>query len=296
MAGGVCKIALYGLINDVSFIKAKSCVEDLYRREPQKFQKPLIEGMLQFDWDIYIEKKRKELRGEVWAFQDKAIAFVNDELLGGPEDLIAWAEDNHCFEEYRPEPLYDTLTEEAYKAKLNSQDHDHVFLDITIMGQPVGTLVIELYSDLAPKTCANFLQLCSGEKDVSEDSGYKLTYENTLFHRIVRNGWIQGGDIYHGRGNGGESVYGPVFEDENFILKHNERGIVGMANRGRHTNGSQFYITLQPSPWMDTKYVAFGKVIEGTEVLKLMEQQETMNERPNADIKIVKCGIIRYEF
>ncbi|CAL1546855.1 unnamed protein product [Lymnaea stagnalis] len=292
----VFQVALYGLINEVNFIKAKSCVEDLNRRNPELFPNPIILGMLQCDWDTYIENKRKELRGEAWGFSDKAIAFVNGALIGGPDDFISWAEDNHNYEEYRPEPLYFTLTEEAYKKKLNSQGHDHVFLDIAINDEFIGGLVIELFSDITPKTCANFLLLCSGEKGESIETGYRLCYENSIFHRIVKNGWIQGGDLYQGRGNGGESVFGPVFEDENFVIKHNERGIVGMANKGRHTNGSQFYITLQPCPWMDTKYVAFGKVIEGTEVLKKMEEQDTTNERPNAEIKIVKCGVIHYEF
>lgn len=67
-----------------------------------------------------------------------------------------------------------------------------------------------------------------------------------------------GTDILHGRGDGGESVFGDVFEDENYAVPHNTRGILGMANKGRHTNASQFYITLQPTPWMDTQYVAFG--------------------------------------
>jgi len=291
MEGTVCNLALYGLINDVNFIKAKSCVEDLVKRKPEQFPNPIVEGMLQFDWDIYIEKKRKALRGEAWAFDEKAIVFVNNQLIGGPDEFIGWAEENHNFEEYRPEPLYYTLTEEAYKAKLNSKNHDHVFLDIAIDNEFVGGLVIELFSDVVPRTCANFLQLCTGPTEQGAAG-----YLNSIFHRIVRNGWIQGGDTFHGRGNGGQSIFGDVFEDENFVIKHNERGIVGMANKGRHTNGSQFYITLQPCPWMDTKYVAFGKVIEGTEVLKKMEEQDTMNERPTKDIKIIKCGIIKYEF
>lgn len=103
-----------------------------------------------------------------------------------------------------------------------------------------------------PKTCDNFRVLCSGE--VKE-----FSYKKSIIHRIVPNGWIQAGDFSRERhGNFSESVLGDKFEDESFCLNHNKRGIVGMANIGRHTNGSQFYITLQPLPFMDKKYVAFG--------------------------------------
>ncbi|KAK2558090.1 putative inactive peptidyl-prolyl cis-trans isomerase-like 6 [Acropora cervicornis] len=83
--------------------------------------------------------------------------------------------------------------------------------------------------------------------------------------------------------------------DEDFSIPHSKRGIVGMANKGRHTNASQFYITLQPAPWMDTKYVAFGQVIEGSKVLAALEEQETFNERPKTLCVIADCGLFDVE-
>lgn len=221
---------------------------------------------------------------------------MNDGLLGGPEDLFKWASENYRHEDFRPAALYQTLTEEAYKNCLNQRNHEHVFMDIAIGEEPAGRLVFELFTDVVPKTCENFRALCTGEKGKSPHTDYNLHYLNSLFHRIVRNGWIQGGDVYHGRGNGGESIYGPVFEDENFAVKHTRRGTLGMSNRGRHTNGSQFYITLQPAQWMNTKYVAFGQVVEGTAILKKIEEEQTMNERPNNEIKVTDCGVCTYEF
>ncbi|KAG7239221.1 hypothetical protein INR49_029974, partial [Caranx melampygus] len=83
------------------------------------------------------------------------------------------------------------------------------------------------------------------------------------------------------KGDGGESIYGPTFEDESFAISHSKRGILGMANKGPHSNASQFYITLQPTPWMDRTYVAFGlQVVEGVDVLKRLEEATTCNERP----------------
>ncbi|KAJ8315354.1 hypothetical protein KUTeg_007504 [Tegillarca granosa] len=288
---GPQRIQVYGLLNNVDFQRARFCAE----RYPTLFPNIDVKGMLEFEWELFIDAKRKELRGETWAFNDKAVCFVGDKLMG-PNEFLVWAEDNCNYEEFRPMPLFLTLTEQDYQTTLASTKHDFVYLSFTIADQPIGKLVIELFNDIVPKTCENFKALCTGEKGTSESSDYKLHYKNSLIHRIVKNGWVQGGDIYHSRGNGGESIYGPVFEDENFGISHTKRGIVGMANKGRHTNGSQFYITLQPSKWLDTKYVGFGQIIEGTETLKKIEAIETMNERPNSEIKIVDCGVCKYEF
>ncbi|KAH3826531.1 probable inactive peptidyl-prolyl cis-trans isomerase-like 6 [Dreissena polymorpha] len=290
------QLEIYGLVNDINFQRARFCAQDLQNKNPDVFPNAVAEGMVEFEWDLYIEAKRKELRGETWTFQEKAIAFQNGKLIGGPEDFIKWAVENYSYEEYRPKALLQTLTEEAYKTCLNDKNHEFVYMDIAIGNEPAGRLVLELFSDIVPKTCENFKALITSEKGKSPTTDYNLQYKNSLFHRIVRNGWIQGGDIYHGRGNGGESIFGPVFEDENFAVPHSRRGVIGMANKGRHTNGSQFYITFTPARWMDTKYVAFGQVIEGTETLQKMEAVETMNERPNTEIKVTDCGVCTYEF
>ncbi|KAH9591961.1 putative inactive peptidyl-prolyl cis-trans isomerase-like 6, variant 2 [Schistosoma haematobium] len=99
-------------------------------------------------------------------------------------------------------------------------------------------------------------------------------------------------DILYNRGNDGRSIYGPVFEDENYIIKHDRRGILSMANSGRHTNGSQFLITLAPAEWMDNRYVAFGRVIEGSLTLDKMEEVQTHYERPVKDICIENISVV----
>ncbi|KAK7808519.1 hypothetical protein U0070_003156 [Myodes glareolus] len=99
-------------------------------------------------------------------------------------------------------------------------------------------------------------------------------------------------DIVQGRGDDGESIYGPIFEDENFSIPHNKRGVLGMVNKGHHTNGSQFYVTLQAAPYLDKKYVAFGQLIEGTEVLKQLELVPTENERPTLLCSIADSGTL----
>lgn len=289
------KITVVGLLRDVSFHKARCCAEDLRLKDPTLFAKPEIKGMLEFEWDLYIEEKKKELRKETWVFDDKTITFRDGEV-GSPTEFLKWAELKQNYDNFRPIPLYEALAEEAYANYLNSNNHEYVYLDVSVGDKPVGKLLIELFLDIVPKTCENFKALCTGEKGESSHTEYKLHYENALLHRVVKNGWVQGGDIWMKRGDGGESIYGPVFEDENFAIKHTRRGMVGMANKGRHTNGSQFYITLQPAKWMDTQYVAFGQVIEGTDTLKAIEEQDTMNERPMKEIKITACGNQTFSF
>ncbi|CAM9136056.1 unnamed protein product, partial [Lampetra fluviatilis] len=164
---------------------------------------------------------------------------------------------------------------------------DFVFMDVAMDGEPAGRLVFELFTELCPRTCANFRALCTADGSQGSPS-----YKGSLVHRVVPNGWIQAGDITAGRGNGGTSIYGPTFEDESFAVSHSCRGVLGMANRGRHSNSSQFYVTLQPAPWMDRQFVAFGQLVQGLELLSRLELVATRYERPNVECRVVHCGQI----
>lgn len=156
-----------------------------------------------------------------------------------------------------------------------------VFLDLTIENYDSlrvidnktnsARLVIELRSDIAPKTSENFLRLCVGSNGKTE-KGYDIGYRHTKIHRILPNFAIFGGDITAGDGTGGVSIYGDTFEDENFTLKHSERGTVSMFNFGPNTNSSQFFITLGATKWLDGRHVVFGKVVKGIKFLREMEE------------------------
>ncbi|KAI2511107.1 hypothetical protein MHU86_3242 [Fragilaria crotonensis] len=116
----------------------------------------------------------------------------------------------------------------------------------------VGTFCIELYYQHTPRTCHNLAALAA--------SGY---YNGTIFHRIIRDFMIQGGDP-SGTGRGGESIYGGKFQDEiSKNLKHTGAGVVSMANSGPNTNGSQFFVSLKPLPWLDGKHTIFGRIYSG---------------------------------
>jgi len=172
-----------------------------------------------------------------------------------------------------------------------SKYNPRVFMDLQIGGRRAGRLVIELFADIVPKTCENFRCLCTGERGLARKSGKALHFKNTLFHRVIKGFMMQGGDFQNSNGTGGESIYGGKFEDENFVNIHNGAGVLSMANAGKNTNGSQFFITFRKAEHLDGKHVVFGRVVEGMELVKECEQVETgENDRPLDPIIIAKCG------
>jgi len=163
-----------------------------------------------------------------------------------------------------------------------------VFFDIAIGGQPAGRIEFELFGN-TPKTSENFRALCTGEKGVGK-SGKPLSYKGCPFHRVINGFMAQGGDFTNFNGTGGESIYGMKFEDENFQNKHTGPGLLSMANAGKNTNGSQFFITFDAFPHLDGKHVVFGKVTGGLEVVQAMAAVGSQTAATEKPVVVTDCG------
>ncbi|CAB1103120.1 unnamed protein product [Ectocarpus sp. CCAP 1310/34] len=218
-------------------------------------------GSAQEDGTVRVGDQLLEVQGE----NVKGIDFDEGmkKLMDAPEDGVKLK-------------LFRGLASDLYNPK--------VYFDIEINGEDKGRILMQLRSDVVPKTAENFRQLCTGEAPDGK------SYKGTIFHRVIPGFMLQGGDFDNADGTGGSSIYGAKFEDENFNLKHTGPGVLSMANAGPGTNGSQFFICVAKTPWLDDKHVVFGEVIDGARTVKDIELLGSSGGKPSKQIKIVDCG------
>lgn len=180
--------------------------------------------------------------------------------------------------------------EPSTSASSDAANRPLTFFDISIGDKPVGRVVFSLYNDLVPKTAENFRALCTGEKGTGK-SGKPLHYKGSGFHRVIKGFMCQGGDFTAGNGTGGESIYGEKFEDEAFLVNHTRPFLLSMANAGKDTNGSQFFITVAKTQHLDGKHVVFGEVVRGKSVVRAIENFPTSSgDVPTFPVTITDCG------
>jgi len=179
---------------------------------------------------------------------------------------------------------------------VTSENNPRVFFDIEIGGKKIGRIQMELFSTITPKTAENFRALCTGEKGGGK-SGMDLHYKGSSFHRVMPDFMCQGGDFTRHNGTGGESIYGEKFDDEwydnELFITHNSPGLLSMANSGKNTNGSQFFLTTKRCKWLDCRHVVFGQVEEGYDVVKAIEKVGSADGSTSDKVIIVDCGELK---
>jgi len=201
-------------------------------------------------------------------------------------DLLLLDHDNFVsnFDQHNIMSAAKTAPKSEAKAEAKSEGKNPVvFFDITIGSTPAGRIEMTLRKDVVPKTAENFRQLCTGEK-----KGY--AYKGSTFHRVIPQFMCQGGDFTLGNGRGGKSIYGEKFADENFTLKHTGPGILSMANAGKNTNGSQFFICTDKTDFLDNKHVVFGSVTKGYSVVEAIEAVGSEEGATAKTVTITDCG------
>ncbi len=169
----------------------------------------------------------------------------------------------------------------------NQPVQSYAYFDMAIDGKPAGRIVFGLFSKALPKTCANFSACCSGN---TTKDGIKLDYKGSPFHRVIPGFMLQGGDFTNRNGTGGYSLEGRTFPDEGFPFDHDAPYLLSMANRGKNTNSSQFFITTVPTPHLDNKHVVFGRVVGGQDVVKTIEALGSRSGSTSATITVAACG------
>ena len=227
-------------------------------------------------------------------FDESPIIYIqevsgNMKIIGSLSEFQKYVIETFNYHDTLRTENFEKETKENLRTFLKTNGNKYVYFIFEIEGEEDSSqnkIVLELFNKDLPLTSENFFKLCTGCKNAN---GSDLSYKNSIIHRISKNSFIQGGDI---RISGEKSIYGANFNDENYNIKHDSHGILGMVKKGnrKHTNECQFYITLCPLKSFDGLMVAFGRVIMGYDVILKIAEMETYLQRPVKQVTIKECG------
>jgi len=283
----VAPFTVAGRINCGEYHKAKAIAEGC-----SASASATCTPLLPTDYDKLLVTLQEQHGGPAYLHKSGVVVYsATSGFIGDEVKLLTWLKRNGIADADAGlhadghKENFDVVAETAYMDLLCESGLTFAFLELTFDGNVIGRLVFELFPNLAPKTCENFLALCAGTEG-------GLGYVGTPIHRVKPGGWMQGGDVKTGNGDVGASASGTPLADESFAIDHTELGVLGMVNVGPHTAASQFYVTFGACPIFDKKFVAFGKLVDGTKLLRFIENLDLNNERPRAALEISDAGIV----
>ena len=264
----------------------------------------IFETMLELEYLVKLKEMRMDKGAQFYAHQSMHCVLRNENYVGDFMDLVKIAMEEFGIEdaEVANNLLFEKTAKDSTVSAVNGRGHQTVYLELhgadgTDMDPNIlGKIIIELFEDICPLACKNFIALCSNISG-RETDGIVFSYVNCPVHRIVPGGWIQMGDIIDGSGGSSISPIDPSgkFRDESFSVDFGALmgGIVGYSSNEPHANGSQFFITLGPCAWMNNKSVGFGRVVQGFPLLSKLSSMPLVSERPVPEVFIGACGVLK---
>lgn len=277
-------ITVAGKLNDAHFQQCKKAAEFIATQiggiEVD------VKSLLPADYDLALPELMVPFYPEVRKHNGAVLCHAGaGRYIGGRDAFMAYCETTFGYTDRTHPIFYERLAKTHMREYVAKTGREYVQMEVSIGGEVEGKLLIELFTDHTPKTCANFKALVKGGHDEIPDGA---GYTGCLIHQVMAGGWFQTGDVVKKDGTGEACcIYGESFGDECFRVKHDKPGILAMASAKRNKNGCQFYVTQCVLDSLDGKRVGFGRVIDGLRLMKIIDRVETDPfQRPKQPVKI----------